>query len=251
MSSIQIILNSNDCIEYLNGSKCSHLLFSTPLIEKDTNTNILLSVIQCTIPYSFYQINETNNEIKYIIHNLDPSDDIVQIKKLTVGNYTINDLKIELENLMGQQFIIKYNTVQNKLIFIHNEKDFSILATSSSAYNILGFTEDMNHKSKDRTLISNSIVNLINIKCINIESEYISENITLKNNNNMRTLVVIPINVAPYSIINYVNLLQHKINLYNFSFSTITIKLKDQDGNFLDMNNQTFTMIIQLDYENI
>ena len=81
MSSIQIYLNSNDCIQYLNDSKCSHLVFSIPLIQRDLNTNILLSVIQCTIPYSFYQINDTNNEIKYIIHNLDPSDDIIQIKK--------------------------------------------------------------------------------------------------------------------------------------------------------------------------
>ena len=63
MESIQIYLNSSNADKYFNGAAdCEYLL---PLIEIPDGFHIYLSVVSCLIPYSFYNINSSNNVLKY------------------------------------------------------------------------------------------------------------------------------------------------------------------------------------------
>ena len=62
--SIQIHLNSKYALSY-NNNHYSDCDFETNLIQIDDRYSIHLSVINLSIPYSFYNINSTNNVLFY------------------------------------------------------------------------------------------------------------------------------------------------------------------------------------------
>jgi hypothetical protein len=148
-------------------------------------------------------------------------------------------------------FLFKTIILTNKFIFTHNANDFSVLLCNS--YYILGFTDDKKiYSSVNRILKSSSIVNLVTIRNICIQSDFITDNINInKSSNNYSTLAMIPVNSAPYSIVNDTNILRNKINLYNYVFNSITLKIVDQDLNFIDFNGQSFSLILELTFEDI
>ena len=61
-------------------------------------------------------------------------------------------------------------------------------------------------------------------------------------------LASIPINDPPYSTINNSNdSLSNKVKLYSNIFSSINIKLLDQDNNLLDLNYRNYSLTFQFD----
>jgi hypothetical protein len=72
MESIQIYLNSLNADKYFNGSS-SDCAFILPIIEIPDGFHIYLSVQKCLIPYSFYNINSTNNTLKYTANSINYS----------------------------------------------------------------------------------------------------------------------------------------------------------------------------------
>ena len=74
MESIQLYLNSNIADKYFDNqiSNCKYIL---PLIEIPDGFHIYLSVVNCQIPYSFYNINSSNNKLIYqlfeIVNNVE------------------------------------------------------------------------------------------------------------------------------------------------------------------------------------
>jgi hypothetical protein len=61
---IQIHLNSMFATNY-NNQHYSDCGFALPMIEAQSQYTIYLSIIHCVIPYSFYNINSTNNVLCY------------------------------------------------------------------------------------------------------------------------------------------------------------------------------------------
>ena len=74
MESIQLYLNSNIADKYFDNqiSNCEYIL---PIIEIPDGFHIYLSVVNCQIPYSFYNINSSNNKLIYqlfeIVNNVE------------------------------------------------------------------------------------------------------------------------------------------------------------------------------------
>jgi hypothetical protein len=128
---IQIHLSSNNSINKFNGSFNSYLEFEFPLIEIDTQSTIYLSLQHAVIPYSFYNINESNNKLEFIINSL-LDDNVKESIIISIGNYTASTLLLEIQNLLLKSgFYIKYNNINNKYEFTHNANDFIILNTST------------------------------------------------------------------------------------------------------------------------
>ena len=67
MESIQLYLNSNIADKYFDNN-IANAEYILPLIEIPDGFHIYLSVVNCQIPYSFYNINSSNNK-KYVIIN--------------------------------------------------------------------------------------------------------------------------------------------------------------------------------------
>jgi len=212
--------------------------FYLPLIEIPSQYHLHVNVVHASIPFTFYNINSSNNVLNYSIEGTNYSFIIAQ------GNYNVVNLKDYLmSNLPG--FIITYSPITNKYTFTQNYYGFSFLNTST-CLNILGFSQQT-ITSNGTSLTSTQSVNLNPIRCVCICSDLPSSNISLNSKNKNNILCSIPITTQPNSIITYLNHNNFKINTYANVLSSIRIQLMDQDGNLLNLNGTNWSMTIQFD----
>jgi hypothetical protein len=66
-------------------------------------------------------------------------------------------------------------------------------------------------------------------------------------NNAHDVLACIPIQSSPYSMINFSNSHNFAVNINTNILNFINIKLLDQDGNTLELNQQYFSITLQLE----
>ena len=238
MESIQIYLNSQYADYYFNGaSDCEYVL---PLIEIPDGFHIYLSVVSCLIPYSFYNINSSNNILKY-------SFDGVTINTLIIpiGNYNVNNLVTILKSNLLSGFSVIYNSIQNKLTFTHTTNEFMFMS-SSTCLQILGFNNST-ISSISLSLTSVNCVNVYSIRTIQVNSNLITYNVNKLQKNNFCILCSIPISCTPFSLIEYVNRTNFKTNLFLNRLSNIKIKLTDDNGNLINLNGCHYSLTLQLD----
>ena len=235
--SFQIYLNSTNA-DNINNNIYNFIL---PNLEIADGNYIYLSVQYANIPYSFYNINTTNNVLIYTLNLLNYTVTI------TPGNYNITQLITFLKSNMSG-FTISYNSITNKMNFSHSTYNFVFLSTST-CQEILGFKTNTNYTSTTLSLISINCISLIPIKCINIVSNLLTYNINKANPNNQSILCCMPVTTQPNSIIEYKNNNNFRSNLFINQISNITIKLTDQNNNTLNLNGLDFFLTIQLDIE--
>lgn len=239
MESIQIYLNSINADKYNNGltSDCEFIL---PNLEIPDGHHIYISVNNASIPYSFYNVNSSNNYI--ILFNL---VSLVSLNfMIPFGNYNINQLIIILnQNLIGYSFT--YNTINNK-ITIKSTNDFKILGTST-CLSFLGFVNNTTYISTSSSLTSLNCVDLYPISVIYINSNLLTYNINKNSINNQSILCCVPVYNQPYSIIQYHNYNGFRSNLFVNNISNINIRLMDEQGHIIDLNGCHFNLTIQLD----
>jgi hypothetical protein len=140
--------------------------------------------------------------------------------------------------------VFVYNIITNKFVITCNV-DFSILDTSS-CLKILGIKNNLT--SLDKIIVSDGIVNLLNKMCICLHSNLQTGNISTNDDKFDYTVIAsIPVNTQPYSLISYTNVGNTKSCLYSNILSYIKFQLKDQDGNFIDLNGCDWSCVIQLE----
>jgi hypothetical protein len=66
----------------------------------------------------------------------------------------------------------------------------------------------------------------------------------------MNIICSIPVTNNPYSLIEYKNTNDFKVDLRTNIFNTINIKLIDQDGIDINLNSMYFSLTLQLDVVN-
>ena len=244
--SIQIHLNSKYATTY-NNLDYSDVDFETNLISVDDRYSIHLSVINASIPYSFYNINSTNNELTYQeLTSPNPTGLTLYIDK---GNYTAYQLATYLSQNLPN-ITVTYNSITNKFTFSNSVNDFKIIGQSSTCQNLLGiFGNDFYNHSLGKSLTLAQI-NLAQNQMIKIATNFNSGSISNLNNNDMKILCSFPVSNAPYSLITYTNNDKYKIDLNNNTFNSINIKLLNQDEQPLELNQQYFSLTLQLDFVN-
>ena len=156
--SFQIYLNSSNA-DSINNNNYNFVL---PNLEIADGNYIYLSVQYANIPYSFYNINSTNNLLNYTLNSVNYSITI------TSGNYNITQLVSFLKtNMTG--FTISYNSITNKITFSHSTYNFNFLS-SSTCLEILGFVKSTSYSSSNLSLSSKNCVSLITIKSLFVVS---------------------------------------------------------------------------------
>ena len=90
---IEIYLNSSTADAYPS-EFTSDAVFHIPNIEIDKTEQAYISIKNCVFPYSWYNINFTNNILNYSVNNLPYTIN------LTKGNYNANTLKDHIYNLL-------------------------------------------------------------------------------------------------------------------------------------------------------
>ena len=226
----------------MNSTLNSKINFEIPrFITKQSN--ILyhsIKLLHAEIPYSFYIINETNNVINLVI------DTINHFFTVPVGNYNAFTLLTVL------------NTIDNKILFTLNNSTgkyhidsnfiFSVLS-SSTLTKIIG---GISNTTYNAVLINNKYVlnfpfavNLLGTKNIYIKCNLILENLQTKTNDS-QTLKSIPVNVPPFGLILYNNNENIETLVKNSQIDNLNIEIVDDDDNLINMNNQDWTICIEL-----
>jgi hypothetical protein len=239
--SIQIHLDSrfSTIKKNNNSADCTYQL---PIINTARDSYIHLSLVSMVIPYSFYNINTTNNIFTYTLL----STGTTYNKVLPAGNYNINQIVQWLSLNMGNNMLVSYNSISNKITFSNTLTSFTL--TYNEFARCLGFQEPtLNIFETSKT--APYCVNLYTVYNINVESNLLTYNFcNVPNESTTQTIIAsIPVITQPQGLISFENKSGYKTNLYVGELSVLQIKLKDNRGNLLDMNGVDYTMSLQID----
>jgi hypothetical protein len=244
---IHIHLNSSNAIRYYNANYLSQVEFIFPQLDIPSEYTIYLSVCHASIPYSFYNINGSNNILKYSI-----SSQIFTVT-IPVGNYTSNNLLTVLQALLSvNNFTVSYSGITNQFTFTNSNFDFTFIydpqSIQSTCFGLLGFSLTYQYSS-NKKLTSDTMLNLCPTRCLCISSSFRTANIQTISLNNNSILCSIPINVNPYATITYQNP-GYKTNLNSNIFNSVILNIKDQDGNYINFNSIHWSITLQLEIVN-
>lgn len=238
---ICIFLNSQTANSYINGYT-SECMFVLPSLVIPKRSKMSISCQTASIPYSFYNCDDFNNKLIFIQNSITSNVLIPQ------GNYNVNTLITALKTLMGVNFNIIYNSLDNTYTFTNTLYEFSLLNTST-CFEMLGFKSGLTITSVSKTLKSKLSINLFTIRNIYVSSNnFILNNVNNSTPNNSSILCSVPIQSSSGSIITYSNIFNVYNEVHNVSNLTLLhIKLTDQDGDILDLNGCHFSLTLQLD----
>jgi hypothetical protein len=242
---IQIHLNSKLATNYINNS-LSNCEFYLPTLECPPEHSLYISVVSASIPYTFYNVDETNNYFSCELIN--GNGDGFYFDK---GNYNAYQITNFLNNNLSNGIKCSYNIISNKMVLTHPSSNF-LLHQTSTCLELLGFkSSDSVNKmtSSGLELTSNYCVNLQTKHCICIQTNFETGNRNFSNLLSSNILASIPISGNPYSMISYINPNKYRCNLFSNIIRYINVKLVDQNNNLLNLNGCHFSLTLQLDIE--
>ena len=226
----------------LNGSFKSKLSISLPdLSFHEKIENIYFSVTHAEIPNSFYVVNYTNNTI--VINSV--------VYTIPVGNYNALNLITAL-NLLIPTFTITYSSITNRYTFT-NASAFTINASSSSR-NIIGLGSSNETATLNLgiyTLVLPYSVNFVPLPRISFKSNFFHFNNFNGIDNSNDLFLSIQNNTNPNSMIHYVNQTGIRFKVEDKNITTFVISICDDDGQFINFNNQDTRISLQIDIEYI
>jgi hypothetical protein len=240
-----ISLNSKFA-QYKNGTLKSNLIYKFSGILKDDDNIIqkYITILDCQIPCSFYVINSTNQVLTIVLG----ANTYTLI--ITNGNYNasslITELKSKIATIPTLTATIVINKSTGKLTFTFSSSVTLVFGTSTSN-SVIGLTSNLTGTN----LTLQQPLNLLGIKKINVKSDALSVSSFSSKNLGISSIILsIPNNSAQFNLINYTN--QNSLNnsiLNADIIDIIDIQLVDEDGDFLDMNNQDWTITLGLSIE--
>lgn len=239
-----INLNSSNAVQN-NGTFLSDVRFNFQSVfqEQDNIDYVTVGVLNAQIPVSFYTINYTNDTIRLIYggntYNI----------AITRGNYNGNSLITELVrqfSLVGFTMGIEISRITGIMTFTSlNSISFSF--GSSSLYSILGFVNGVTYNSATSQIIAPYPLNLLGIKRLRINSSALSTNtydsVTMGVSSNLAS---IPVNVASFGLIDYVNNSNAFPILSANNVTYIDIQIVDENNNLINFNGINWTITLQL-----
>ncbi len=234
-----INLNSNIAIQN-NSTYLSSVYFQYNglLTDSDDIIEKYISIQNAQIPFSFYNINVYNNILKIQIGIT------VYTLTLTRGNYNANSLITEIKNQLAINLItditITISSTTGLLTFTKGTGNFTLISNGSTIFKVLGFVVGNDYTSISQNLIAPYPLNLLGTLRLRICSyEFATNNIDF-------SLITIPIEVGNFGLIQYTNVTNLKASLNNITLDGFDIQILDDDNNFVNFNNISWTMTLAL-----
>ena len=219
-----------------NGTYKSNLLFNFKNLLSDEQHMLKseIIVLNAQIPVSFYVVNEYNNVLTI-------SGPGILTTSITcdTGNYNANTLITELKSQFTNAGIlfsnIKINKNSGKLVFT---------ATSATNYSFSGSMLDIIGTTTSIISSSNTYrciypLNLLGVQKLSIKSERLAvQTASSVDYSFSNTLVTIPVDVSPFSMISYTSQSDANKNLLNIrTVNEIDIQIYDENNNLVNFNN--------------
>lgn len=246
-----ITVNSTDGTQ-LNGTFKSNMNFAfTGLLKDDVNIiRTYVTVLNAQIPVSFYVIDDSNNSLAYL-----KSGGIKTTVTIIPGNYNsgtlITAINTALSNAGNGELTMGINSINGVLQFA-SVSNYTIYnyANGSTIGNILGIG-----------------ANLIQLASTSVKCAYplnlLGKSKLLINSRNLNnvaytsfglgfttTIATVPVNVPPYSLIQYACAVEQQKNiLVNRVLDNIDIQILDTDNRFINFNNVNWSITLVLSIE--
>jgi len=265
IDSLQIYINSKYASSNPDYSGANNL-YLLPYIVAPEGHYIHISVVNASIPYSFYNINSDNNVLYCTVHyqfisGVMAAHDESYFINISQGNYNANQMATVLSKMSNwtptsslgsydnPNLVVTYDAITNRFIFKNTlNLEFEFPYPQTTCIEPLGLSEILiNNSSFGYQYISKYSINLAVVRTINVVTNYSSGNLSILEQNNYNTLCSIPVTVLPNSLIYYENSNDFKTNLYLGEINNINIKLTDQDNNVLFLNGLYYNLTLQID----
>jgi len=242
-----ITLNSKYGIQQ-NGTYKSNLLFNFKNLLSDEQHMLKSEVIvlNAQIPVSFYVINEYNNVLKISGPGI-----ITTSITCDTGNYNANTLITELKSQFTNAGVlfssIKINKNSGKLVF--TATSITNYSFSGSMLDIIGSTTSITSSSNIYRCIYP--LNLLGVQKLSIKSEKLAvQTASSVDYSVSNTLVTIPVDVSPFSMISYTSQSDANKNLLNIRIvNEIDIRVYDENNNLVNFNNLDWNITLVITSE--
>ncbi len=254
-----------------NSDNCT-FIFTTPIVLTNTNNRFLISTPMIELPYSFSQVNDTNQRLPYTYVDTNGAGHSFSSNTMDIpiGNYNITQLLTQLISSLiadiGSRTGTPLTTNNFSFVYFPQTGKVSYLIIPSGSYNItitfqfstsyvlglmLGFPQVNSSISATTTVNSPNKVQVNPITSVYIRSE------TLKFQSNYEAIVQtyqnsdilakIPITTLPNSIIYYRNDVKSLIT--NKIISSLNLYVSDNLSILYQLNMQgvNYGITIQLD----
>lgn len=239
---IQIFLNSKSAVKYGEGGT-SDCYWNIPNIDIPRSNAIFMSVLNASIPYSFFNIDTYDNKLYYTISGK------TTVLEIPQGNYSVLTLRDYLNaNMTGFTWV--YLSTSNQYQITHASTDF-IFNKESTIFELLGFDDKADYTSSAKVLKSSIMCNFFPIRQILMQSfNILNSNINASTPNNACIICSIPVTTQANGIIQYVNNGSTKFRVDHLdNISELRITLCDQDGDYLDLNGSHWSATLQIDIQ--
>ena len=229
-----ISLNSSNAILKNNTTFNSDVVFRLiGLVKPEPDIkHITFHLVDAQIPVSFYNINYTNNVLKYQISSINYTITV------TPGNYNFTSLaNILIAGFFanGHIFTITINKQTGVITFATPATNFILQV--SSIFSTLGFPAS-NQISTSFSLTATYPLNLFGITKIKINSSFFNSYNYDSATNGMSNLVsIIPVDQPAFGLIIYENKSDAKYTLRTNAVDEIDLTLTDQNDNLINFNN--------------
>jgi hypothetical protein len=223
----------------------------TGLLKDDVNiVRTYVTVLNAQIPVSFYVIDATNNTLAYL-----KSGGTKSFVSIRIGNYNSGTLITALNDAFitagNPDLSVGINTINGVLQFASiNAYTIYNLTNGSTIGTILGIGENiivlpstsvrcaypLNLLGKSKLLINSR--NLNNVAYTSFGLGFTT------------TIATVPVNVPPYSLIQYACAVEQQKNvLVNRVLDNIDIQILDTDNRFINFNNVDWSITLVLSIE--
>lgn len=224
--------------------------FEVDLKEKVLTQHVkTIMVHQALVPNVFYNINSSNNEIKFTENGQAATSAI-----LPVGQYVIADLMAQLKIAMDAMFVgttvaVTQQALTKKLIFTYTGQTV-ILDPTSTIAPVIGLTSTLGSLAAQTM---DYITNLRGYDEVYIHSRTISPGNMIDGNFGLvSVLASVSLNDAAFGQVAYYQSSAEEENMITYSrpvdLSVINIVLRDSEGNRLDIGTSDMTVIFRISY---
>ena len=262
---LEIILNSKRGVKIgeLDGFKYFIL---DDEIQARPDEKIMIHLKKAFLPFSFYCISSSqfNNILDVKETQIDGTNNSYSIT-LTDGNYNITQListikdGLEYNSTFNYKYDILYSSITNKLDFIilsgtEALKTEFLFNSGGNAFSsicrVLGFTKEDKNFTLTTKLTSNLVCDLSDgLDAIHIKTNLSTDNIRSVKGSQGNELLIIPIMLAPNSIIYFDegnNPFKHKLATNNIK--RVDIKFTDNNDNIVHFNEINWTLILIVEF---
>lgn len=255
----QIYASSADGTEATPGKHGSFsVTLGSAIRPHNKNIEMRVAMVHASIPHSFYYVNETNNQF-FLKHD---SDSTPLLQTITPGNYSLSQLKAELENLVNVFLGSFDGALENVSSAVHGSTINKLKITSTlshqftlsfpttrSAHRLLGFDQTYNVTASSHT--STNQVDLMNgMRYVFVHSNLAFGHVVASHAGGSNNLLAqIPLTQA-HNFDILVEKPHHPlfITVQDYEIRHLEFGLTDQFGNHLDLHQAPWSIVLQVDF---